>query len=562
MARGGNNIALSAAAFFPVSERLSKSRPWLLIALVWALTRAVPLSQLVPETFWEVAEAKKQLEYGFVATKGAIINVHYMSGRVAEPAKFNYVNHPYPILWADTLARWLGGPWGVVAFNALLGLAGCLAAFAALRRFYAERESFWGAMIFTLAPVNVLFNVNPDQSGLAAIFWPFAVWALARARELPTAGRAWLLGAVVFLSGQVSWSPYSFYPVLLLGALGVVWERGRGFSWEPRPALVKAVVLGAALTVAVFVAQIICYTPDWSDLTGYIGRQAGAESGVGLLQMYVGIGLRAALSAGPALLLGTLAWLWLSPRWPRLDWLRLGAFCYPLLYALCALALRRYFFRERHLYCYLTFPLLILTMETLRQWPGRLWRTTLAVLSVAALAYPLFQATIPVVSQTTLLLSREVQALSQPEQVIATNLLPQQFPFPTWDVGSTGLLGLMADRNLRDSIASREQLEALPAAFKTPRLEILYVLDPARPIDDALRQTLQGARPVRDWTFAVPEEPPSLALRARSLYWKLAGKHQTAAGAGRVPEMTLRFFRLTAESGADGTTTFALPTPP
>lgn len=535
-----------------MSERFSKSKPWLLLALVWAMTRAVPISHVVPETFFEVCEAKKQLEYGFFATKGAIINIHFMSGRVAEPARFNYVNHPYPILWANTLACWVGGPWGVVVFTALLNLAGCLAAFAALRQFYGERDSFWGAMIFTLVPANVLFSANPDQSALAATFWPFTVWALARARTLATAGSAWLLGALVFFSGQLSWSPYSFYPVLLMGALGVAWERGRGLSWEIRPAVVKAVVLGAGLTVAVFLGQIIFYTSDWSALTGYIGRQASAEGGVSLLQMYVGIALRAAVSAGPALLLGTVAWLWLLPRWRQLDWLRLGAICYPLLYALCALALRRYFFRERHLYCYLSFPLLILAMETLRQWPGRLWRGTLMVLAVLALGYPLFQATIPVVSQTTLLLGREIQALSQPEQVVATNLVSQQFPFPAWDVGSTGILGIMADRNLRDTITTGAQLAALPAEFKTPRLEILFVLDPARPMDDALRQMLDAARPVRDWDFAVPEEPPSLALRARSFYWKMSGRHQAAPDAGPTREMKLRFFQLSLAASADG----------
>lgn len=556
----GNSTAKLHA--FLMSDRISKLGPWLLIVLVWAVTRAFPISQAVPWTMWEVCEAKKQLDYGFFATKGAIINNHFMAGRVAEPAQFNYVNHPYPILWADTLAYWLGGEWAVIAFNSLLGLAGCLAAFAALRRFYSERESLFGALLYTLAPAIILFNVSTDQSGIAALFWPFSVWALARAREQPTAGRAWLLGAVVFLSGQVSWSPYSFYPILLLGALGVVWERGRGLAWEPRPILVKAVLLGGGLTVAVFLAQIILYTQDWSHLTGYVGRQASLEGGVGLLRMYGGIALRAGLSVGPALLLGSLAWLWLLPRWRRLDWLRLGAICYPLLYLLCALALRRYFFRERHLYCYLAFPLVLLTLETLRHWPGRFWRGALAVLAVAGLGYPLLQATIPVVSQTTLLLSREIHALSQPEQVVATNLAPQQFPFPAWDVGGTGFVGLKADRNLRADIASRAQLEALPVAFKTRRLEVLYVLDPARPIDDALRRTLNAARPVREWKFAVPEEPPSLALRLRSLYWKLAAKHQAPPVAAKPPEMTLRFIRLLLESGADGTVTLSIPPEP
>ena len=545
-----------------MSRCFSRPQPWLIIVLAWILTRVFPLTQAVPWTYWEVQEAKKQLEYGFVATKGAIINIHYMAGRVPEPAKFNYVNHPYPILWANTLAHWLGGDWAVVALASLVGLTGCLAAYAALRYFYSEKESIWGALLFTLAPANILFNVNSDQSGLASAFWPITVWALARARERQTATSAWLLGATVFLSGQVSWSPYSFYPILLLGTLGVAWERGCGFLWDCRPALVKAVILGAGLTVAVFLAQIIFYTSDWSYLTGYVKRQASSEGGVGLVRMYAGISLRAGLSVGPALVLGSLAGLWLLPRWRRLDWLRLGAVCYPLLYLLCALALRRYFFRERHLYCYLTFPLVILTLETLRHWQGKLWPSLLAILAAAGLGYPLFQATIPVVSQMTLLLGRKIHTLSQPEEVVATNLVPQQFPFPEWDVGSTGYVALAADRNTRPGVANRAQLEALAGNFKTNRLEVLYVFDPARPIDDSLRRTLDGTHPVEEWRFAVPEEPPSLALRLRSFYWKLAAKHQVSASASKSPEITLRFYRFLIRIRTDGEVTLEMPQAP
>ena len=268
------------------------------------------------------------------------------------------------------------------------------------------------------------------------------------------------------------------------------------------------------------------------------------------------------MSAGPALVLGSLGSLWLLPRCRRMDWLRLGAVCYPLLYALCALALRRYFFRERHLYGYLSFPLLILTMETLRHWPGKFWHRSLTVLAVAALSYPFFQVTIPVASQTSRLLGGEIRKLSHPEQVIATNLVPQQYPFPAWDVGSTGIVSLEADRNLRAGMAGREQLEALPADFKTRRLEVLYVFDPTRPIDDALRQVLDGARPVREWSFAVPEETGGLGLKLRSLYWKMAAKHQAPASAGKTPEMTLRFFRLLLERGPDDKVSVTIPQAP
>jgi hypothetical protein len=191
-----------------------------------------------------------------------------------------------------------------------------------------------------------------------------------------------------------------------------------------------------------------------------------------------------------------------------------------------------------------------------------LWRSLLAILAAAGLGYPLFQATIPVVSQMTLLLGRKIHTLSQPEEVVATNLVPQQFPFPEWDVGSTGYVALAADRNTRPGVANRAQLEALAGNFKTNRLEVLYMFDPARPIDDALRRTLDGTHPVEEWRFAVPEEPPSLALRLRSFYWKLAAKHQVSASASKSPEITLRFYRFLIRSRTDGEVTLEMPQAP
>ena len=100
--------------------------------MVWIATRAYPLSQAQPSVYWEVAEAKKLLEYGFCERQGAIINIHFMTGTMPEPWKYNYVNHPYPILWFDTFLYWLGGSWAVLLNSALLGLLTCLAMIPAL----------------------------------------------------------------------------------------------------------------------------------------------------------------------------------------------------------------------------------------------------------------------------------------------------------------------------------------------------------------------------------------------------------------------------------------------
>src|SRR5438552_14759433 len=220
------------------SSIISSNR-WLyfLVTMVWIATRAYPLSQAQPRAYWEVAEAKKLLEYGFCERQGAIINIHFMTGTMHEPWKHNYVNHPYPILWFDTFLYWLGGPWAVLISSALLGLLTCLAMIPALRGCFPQREAGFGALLYTLAPATILFDADTNIVALGAIIWPISIYLIGKDSRQGRLAFAALLGAAVFVAGQISWFTYTVLPVLLIATAGLALNQAGRLIVKPNTKL-------------------------------------------------------------------------------------------------------------------------------------------------------------------------------------------------------------------------------------------------------------------------------------------------------------------------------------
>ncbi|MCX7824403.1 MAG: hypothetical protein N2689_02480 [Verrucomicrobiae bacterium] len=536
----------------PASERAGPDRAGvrrvlLLIVGVWLLTRAYPLSQTVPWTAWEVWEAKKLLEYGFLERQGGIINNHYMTGRVPDPAKFNYTNHPYPMLWLDTLAYALGGQWACLLLNSGIELAGCLMVLLALRLVFGPWPSLVGAMLYTLAPASVMLDVNPSTVVRGSVAWPFLVWWLGRGLEQEQRSTAVWMGVTTFVAGQINWLTYTLLAPLALVAAGLTPGLGRDASRRPRWKLLSGLTAGWALTAAVFVAQILYYTPDLSRALDYARAQAGTEAAMSLARMELTILLRSALSAGPALIVGAAAGLWLWWRRRDANWLEWASAAYLVVFAATAVLLSRFFFREISMYKYLVFPLSVLAAGAVQRINRRNLDILLLALSVAGLVYPLVRASIPAVSETAKALGAQLRSLSQPEDVIATNLQTQRPPFEAWDVGGIGCAAQIADRLLRPGVMTKSALDGLLEDFQASRLQVVYVWDPAKPIDEALKDFL-AAQKVTTLNFDPPKEPPSLAARLRSFYWKLAGKHQVADAAAP-GTMVLRVYRFELRSG-------------
>ena len=520
--------------------------PYLLIVAVWLITRAYPGWMTEPWTYWEAGEAKKLLEYGFLARSGAIIDNFFMQGLVPEPGKFNYVNHPYPILWLDTLAYALGGSWAVSLTSAALGLGASLAVFPALKSRFSPNLSLLGALLFTLAPSAVLFTFNPNTVQLGAVLWAPAIYLIGKRLEEKSASAPFWLGVTVFLAGQIAWFSLTILPALLIASIALTYERSLGFTAQPKNPLPFAILLGGTLTLGVFISQIVFYSYNLPETFAYARGQAGAEDGLTLSRMYSAIATRGLLSVGPALLLGSLVGGVCLLKKRSAHWIQWASLIYPLLFLAAALALPRFFFRERTMYQYLLFPCTVLTISALESLQSRLARWGVISLAIVSLAYPFFQSSIPSVSQTSRKLATLMAELSKPTEVVVTNLTRQQPPFQPWDVGATNMASILSDRMIRENITSLPALQSLLKNYRTENLPIVFLYSPTRPIDPSLLAFLRSATTPISTPFEIPTEPPSAATQLRSLYWKATGKHQVTSTPSDQPTTpTLEVFQLT-----------------
>jgi len=500
------------------------------------------MAQSVPWIYWEVGVAKKLLEYGFLERAGAVLDIHFMTGHLPHPERFNYVNHPYPIHWLNTAIYAVGGGWGIMAFNAVLGLVTCWLVYFALRSFFPERQSFIGAALFTAAPSAIIFDINMNHSAQAAIIWPLGVWLVAKIRDGKLT--AWWLGLAAFVVGQMSWSPFAVFPLLALGAMGLVWKKGDGFETDIHRPMLRALLVGALLTGAVFALQIVIYTPNWSEVFGYIRGQASSDYGVNTPRMLIGVAMRAALSLGPALALGALMGVWKVLRKQRTDWLRLSTLVFPAIFICCALLLQRYFYREHHLYEYLLFPMTVLALEGWGNLRSKAGKALIVLLVLAGIAYPHIRASVPLVSRTVVQMAEALCTMSSPDETILTNGRPQQPPYATWDVGGEINTAYLADRIFRMGMDSAGKMESERDRFGQDQLPIIFLWNPSEPCGDEVRGLLESASPGMVLRIQRPGESTGLATKLRTAYWKLIGKYRTEGIADAPPVSELRAYRL------------------
>jgi len=527
----------------------------LLLACAFFLTRAWPLAIAEPWSYWEVFEAKKLDYYGWFERRGALLDIHYLAGIVPRPELHNYPNHPAPIHWLNMLlSRALGG-WGVVALGTAIGLAGCIATFFALSLHYRATVAMVGALLFTMAPSSIIYDVDPNQGALAAVFWPFA--ALALGNSLPIRCRAWLLGVACLLSGQVSWMVWVVFGALLVGVLGMSWN-GRFQTMPVRP-LFFALCLGGSLTVLLFVLQVLLYTPDWQELRRYLGKQSAEY--VGFHAWLIRTATRSAMSVGPALLIGALAGAVHIISRRRANSLELVAIAFLPLFIASSFVLRGFFKSENWPYEYLIFPASVLCCTSLASIPsGRSWRASIAALFLMAftgLFYVFLRFSNPSLSTETLFIADIMANEAQPHEIVATNLVDQASPLQSWNVSGLGVAMFKANRLLRSGISTPEQLASLLSQFHTKSLDVVYIHTSQQSLHPNLRAILDLAS-CRNFTIPTHEGPLSLSLLLRNHYWKLTARHQAPESAPprrRESDRSLQLCRLRISTTGDGSVT-------
>jgi hypothetical protein len=533
-------------------------RPWIfafcLLSILFVCTRAFPLFHAQPWSYWEVFEAKKLSEYGFFERRGALLDTHYLTGVVPHPEKFNYINHPAPIHWVNMLIYQGFGDWGILFLNTSLGLLACLLTLATLRKVYPVDVAVFGAFLFTVAPSSIIFDVDPCVGPLASFLWPAGAYLLL-ADHLPLLRRTWLLGVLCLVAGQIDWLSWTILGSLTVATLGIGWNRR--ISIHPHWPLFQTLFLGGALTVLFFAAQIFAYIAEWNDLARYISKQGGNT--LLFAALLKSVSLRIALSLSPALLLagffGFVLMLWRRTARP----MEMSALIYLPIFFAALVVLQGFFLTEIWPYEYLIFPFLLASCYFLSSLP-LLWRTRLAypllcVLALSGILYAQLQTTSPKLSTETSFLAELFSKESAPREVIATNMVDQLPPLPSWNVAGLYVARQKADRLLRTGIGAKAQLFDLLREFHTPSLDILFVSTPCQPIDPPLEQLLQSVRPQLFKLPPVGAEVP-FSIHLRNLYWRFTGRHQAEQSSASTSDsrtILLYHFRLARSNDIDST---------
>ena len=525
-----------------------------LLPILFVCTRVFPLLHAQPWSYWEVFEAKKLSEYGFLERKGALLDTHYLTGVLPHPEKFNYVNHPAPIHWVNMLVQRGIGDWGILFLNTSLGLLACFLTLAALRKIYPEDAACFGAVLFTVAPSSIIFDVDPCVGPLASFLWPAGAYLLL-ADHLPLLRRTWLLGVLCLVAGQIDWLSWTILGSLTVATLGIGWSRR--LSIQPQWLLLRALFLGGALTVLFFAEQIFVYIADWNDLAKYISKQGGNT--LPFAALLKSVSLRIALSLSPTLLLagffGFVLMLWRRTARP----VEMAALVYLPIFFAALVVLRGFFLTEIWPYEYLIFPFVLASCYFLSSLP-LLWRARLAypllsVLALSGIFYAQLQTTSPKLSTETSFLAELFSKESAPREVIATNMIDQAPPLASWNVAGLYVARQKADRLLRTGIGAKAQLFDLLREFHTPSLDILFLRTPCQPIDPPLEQVLQSVRP-RPFELPSAGVEVPFSIHLRNLYWRFTGRHQaeqSSASASDSRTILLYHFRLARRNDIDST---------
>jgi len=551
----------AANTFISPPTRVSKSllKSLLLVVCAFALTRAWPFAVAEPWSYWEVFEAQKLNNYGWFERRGALLDFHYLTGVVPHPQLHNYPNHPAPIHWVNMIVQRGLGDWGVIVLGLLVGLAACVITLFVLRRIYHPPVASFGALLFTIAPSSIIYDVDPNQGAMGAVLWPVA--ALALAPSLPIRSRAWLLGVACLLAGQASWMVWIVFGALFIGVLGIRWE-GR-LRVAPTPPLIVALFVGGGLTVLLFALQVLIYTPDWQDLGRYLQKQSAEQQS--FLSWFVRTITRSAMSLGPALVLGALAGIIVLLAKKSARPLELVVLVFLPLFGVASFVLRGFFQTENWPYEYLVFPASVLGCAFLATIPaGKVWRATtsgLMTLAFIGLLYVFLRLSNPSLSNETRFIAALIAVEAAPRDVVATNLIDQMPPLQPWNVAGLYVARQKADRLLRSDISSVAQLHRLLDQFHVDNLEVVYLRTPEQPLDPDLHAILEQA-PSRRFTLPAHDGSLPLSLRLRNHYWRLAGRHQPpeiAAGAAIGGSVTVSYLKLAR--AADGSVTLEVGTP-
>lgn len=518
---------------------MNRPNPKALFALIalWIAARLMQVMSTETILNWEVWEAHKLLDYGFLARCGALLAPPVMTGHLAFPADLNYTNHPYPIVWLVTALYALGGTHLCLAFVLTLRLAATVTIYRLFLRLFDSRSAWWGAALYALAPLGLSYDVNSNCIALAATVWPFAAALLIDERE--NRARLWLLGLAVFLAGQTSWMSLSLVPPWL----ALAWPAEGGLRALLRQPKARAVLAGAIASTLLFITQIVVYVPDAQVMIAYILKQMGVRSQeIPRTRMLVVSLLRIGLFVGPALCLGAL--LGVRARPDSKDARRLWTAClvYFGSFSIVAFVLLRFCVVERSPFAYLLFPTAALTAAALARFPQRSLRVGLAISTVATAAYIYAQYSFPPFSRASIAVSDFLKETTQPGDIVLTNQRSLYPPYASWDTDGMAATAARSDRLIRFNTLTAEAVDNEAASLGRNFGSVLFVKNPAFDVDAELNDRLaREGKLISRQEITIPPQPEPLAARMREWVWRQTGRFQDRGSSAQTEAQTATF---------------------
>jgi hypothetical protein len=516
------------------------------LLVIWIALRIYPLTQSDYSSGWEMLNAKKLLEYGFLERGGATLISPMMTGHLAYPQDGTLVDHPYPTIWLFLPVYIIGGTTACVT---LLLMARALALWCTYRllvRYFSPHAAGWGTLFYVLAPVMISMDSDPNAVATAGIMWPFAAAMALKASERPSL--SWLLGLTVFFAAQLGWMAHLMAPSLLALAWPADNPRFRDLSrWIFAPPIL-AIFVGEAIAVAGFVSQILFYSPNLLENWNYIRMQMGRTGEVARPQMLVATAARLVLFAGPGLILSAMGGVWIILRSRAMNKLTTGSLVFIPGFALFAIVLTRFCFVERSPYYFSVFPASILAAVAFERAFPLVLKGGLIGLNAIGIAQCYLSHSLPVNSATAKALVTPIVRQSHKEDIILTNSQALQPPFQPWDTAGLYAWTVRADRILMSKVRSLDDLAKAEATMGRNFQHAVFVLvDQAPPITDDFRNYLK-THGERLGTEVVPirPEPPSIAMKMREVIWRFSKRFadRGSTSANDPFEVRLEFYRL------------------
>lgn len=467
----------------------------------------------------EVWNAHKLLDYGFFERKGARLSPSSWSGQLPNPAAFNYTHYPLPMLWVYTLIYSFAGAWGVLGFTLACKLAGCIAVFLILSRFFDRFAAWLAAILFAAAPCSILLDLDTDLVAFGSLLWPVATLVILGWRGDARRGLApWKTGLMMFVAGQVSW-----FALTLIPALMSMTERWKGRLWATIIAVVKnraaiTLLFGGIGSFLLFLAQVVLYEPDFRELLSHIRLKLGESqpSAVPKWLLFTLLPLRTVIFVGPALIVGGVVGLFYVRRHPTP--LMAAAIVYLPSFAFAALVIPNYFYMENIVYGSMLFPAAVLTAAAI-QACGRLFFWLLVAIALPGVAYIHLSFSVPTITPTARMIGGMIASHTNKVDVVLTNLEPMRPPYKSGDVHSEKATKITSDRHIIYRVVSAEQLGDIPRVVKASDFPLVFVRCRSRTIAPELAARLERAELIAAEKVSIPVGASTMAEKLRGWVW-------------------------------------------